>query len=193
MDAVVATIPGAEARGLSTNGKAELSRITLTLTSEMPVSSRGLLASNWNWDTVLWYVGVAAATTAALVVYKYTPWLYPVRKAIAGIAAIGGSIAMSAQLGLWANTAEGKFLIDFGKYSEPLVKAISSLPSKEAALSVGTYYIHTEITGIDQPKWIKLLTKLLEEYVVNDDGQAGRLIEKTKKFWGFWNLCGMIG
>jgi hypothetical protein len=29
---------------------------------------------------------------------------------------------------------------------------------------------------------MRLLTKLLEEYVVNDDGQADRLIEKTKKF-----------
>jgi len=171
MTTVVNAVPNGDGRALLINGQADLKSINLVLPTSSP-QSRGLLASDWTWNTVDWYVGICATTTAGLITYRafigswWMSWLGCIGLGIA----IAGSAAMAYQIATWfTNTPEGTFIEQLFKYGPAVYNSLPfinnpnviSLPYTGAQISE-TYdaAILAKITN-PSPLWQPFVTQIL--------------------------------
>lgn len=65
-----------------------------------PTNTKGPFAKDFNLDTIYWYAGYCATTTAGLVLYRYRPFWSWTKWVGLGIA-IAGTAAMTGQLIIW--------------------------------------------------------------------------------------------
>jgi hypothetical protein len=163
MNTLVQSLPEESSRAFLAGGTVDLSNIALNL--EKPSESKGCLAADWEWDTVYWYVGFCAATTAGLAVWEYTPialW-FGIPKYAGLAAAIGGAGCMTAQLYQWYTTEEGQFLVNAAKEIKSLAEGISSRSTPESALNWAAEYIKSKGIGYTGC-WNDFLNQMVNEY-----------------------------
>lgn len=178
--AMVQTLPSDGSRLLYTNGKLDLKKIKLNLSS--PVDSRGFLSADWNWDTVYWYLGFCAATTAGLAVYRFTPitvW-FGIPKYAGLVAAIAGAGSMTAQLYKWYTTEEGKFLVSAAMEMKDLASGITSRSTKDGAIAWAKKYLEDKGIGFTGC-WAEFVRVAVEEYF----SPTRKLMLKIDEAWTF--------
>lgn len=151
-------------RNVFTDVSSELDFKTIKLkTKPFSESSRGILESNLNWDTIVWYTGYCATAMAGLVMYKASPWFKPWVKAIGiGIAA-GGTALMGSQLTIWlTSNQEIKDLSYIIKHSVNIITEIKNQSTKDGAVEKIKNYLYKNV-GASQSLQ-KIILGLVEEF-----------------------------
>jgi hypothetical protein len=103
-----------------TVGTTDIRNIRLNLHEKISQNARAAFSSNFNQDTVNWYLGFCATTIAGLSAYKWCSWWQP-WVGIAGLITAGaGSALMVGQLGVWYSGS------DFRNWVNNLISAYNN-------------------------------------------------------------------
>jgi hypothetical protein len=89
----------------SVSASINIRNIRLQYYNESKNSARGAYAANFNADTIIWYAGFCAATTAGI--YAASSWM-PRVSVPGAIAAVAGGASMVIQLKTWYDCSEFK-------------------------------------------------------------------------------------